>query len=337
MSTKKIEDRQRFARNKLAEMATLDEAGWLTALRQLMDCVLEFTPVNSTTVTVDNPLLPPTATVVAELTNEFGPDYTAVHFDLSDKSEVALRPPHELIDQVQAANSAVQQHAGEERYPLMIFTSPGGIQFITGDPVPGESHRLQDITQAVFYWSNVNSDAAECLSQVGAAIVNGSVPHRIFKVGFNPYFPAQCRHCGNALSYWDDFFNVIKAWSDAGSRAQNTPPAEPPARQRAQVAEPTGAIAKRVIPETKQAMLFREFDKVWNGNSLPTIDDFASAHARVRGRKIYQANTRRQLQMWCATREGIEADNQKELRGTGQKTDRYRRILSNKSDRRLQY
>ena len=76
---------------------------------------------------------------------------------------------------------------------------------------------------------------------------------------------------------------------------------------------------------------------VWNGNSDPTIDDFASAHARVRGRKVYEANTRRQLQMWCATREGIEADDQAELRVAGQKTDRYRRVLSNKSGRRPQY
>ena len=216
--------------------------------------MLEFTPVNSTTVTVDNPLLPTTATVVAELTNEFGLNYTAVHFDLSEQSDTAMRRPDELIDQAQAANSAVQQHAGEERYPLMIFTSPGGIQFITGDPVPGESHRLEHITQAVFYWSNVNSDAAECLSQMGDAIAHGSVPHRIFKVGFNPYFPAQCRHYGNPLSYWNDFFNVMKAWSDAGILAQNTPPAEGPARHRAQVMEPTGAITKRAIPETRQTI-----------------------------------------------------------------------------------
>lgn len=208
MSTGEIRDRRRFAQNKLAEMVTLNEEGRVAVLRQLMHQVLEFTPVSSTTIIVENPLLPATATVVAELADEFGPDYTSMHFDLSEKSGVTLRHPDKLVEQVQAANSVVQQYAGEERYPLLIFTTPRGIQFITGDPVPGNSHRLQDILQAVFYWNNLDGDAPRCLAQVGNATAEGEVPRRAFQASFNVYVPLQCRHCDNAIT-WDDYQNMV--------------------------------------------------------------------------------------------------------------------------------
>ena len=335
MSTTESQARRQFAQNKLAEMATLNEAGRLTVLRHIMASVLEFTPVNSTTFTIDNPLLPKTATVIAELANEFGPDYTAVHFDLSEQSGTDPRHPEELLAQVQAANSMVQQYADDERYPLLIFTRSNSVQFITGDPVPGDGNQLRDILQAVFHWNNHNGDAHDLLSQVGGAIAEGEVPRLAFRAAFDNYIPAQCQHCDTPLTSMGDYLNIWQALV-AVAPTQSKVQTMPTARQKPNTAKSTKANSTRTRNETKQSRLFGEFDKVWNGNSRPTIDDFRVAHARCHDREVYEANTRRQLAIWCATREDIRAADQDALKRAGYETDRYRSILSNKSGRRRQ-
>ena len=159
---------------------------------------------------------------MAILDNEFGPDYTAVHFDLSTQNSTLLRHPDELYEQVQTANSVVQQYIGEEHYPLLIFTLPSGVQFISGNPVPSDHHRLQDAVQAIFYWNNRNGDAPECLEKVGNAIANGEVPQRAFQKGFKRHVPAQCRHC-HAFLTEDDLRQITTAASSGAGEAQQTP------------------------------------------------------------------------------------------------------------------
>ena len=84
--------------------------------------MLGFTSGRDSIIAVDNSQLPNTANIVGTLTNEFGPNYTAVHFDLSTQGGTRSYVPNARI---QAGNRVVQQYGGEERYPLLIFTLPG--------------------------------------------------------------------------------------------------------------------------------------------------------------------------------------------------------------------
>ncbi len=87
---------------------------------------------------------------------------------------------------MQAANAIVQRYAGDLRYPLLVFTLPGGgVQFVTGDPVPGNRYRLQDIIRVTANRNGVNRTALDCLDQAGNAIANGVVPRRAFRDSFN--------------------------------------------------------------------------------------------------------------------------------------------------------
>ena len=92
-------------------------------------------------------LLPPTATVIAELPNKFGPDFIAVHFDLS-AMDGPRRSSYVTKSQIQAANDIVQRYAQEEHYPLLIFTLPGnsGMQFVTGELTPGDHYQTNGHT-----------------------------------------------------------------------------------------------------------------------------------------------------------------------------------------------
>ncbi len=339
MSTTESQARRQFAQNKLAEMATLNEAGRLTVLRHIMASVLEFTPVNSTTFTIDNPLLPKTATVIAELANEFGPDYTAVHFDLSEQSGTDPRHPEELLAQVQAANSMVQQYAGEERYPLLIFTRSRSVQFITGDPVPENHHRIQDVWGSIFYWSDARNDAPGCLSQVGDAIAKGEVPQRAFQNGFKMYVPAQCRHCGTPLTYLDDFWTIASALTITNEKGK--PLTRPYAQQNSlagKVRKSANQSTHRRRPKISSAVLFPKFDRVWNENAQPSIKDFAEAYAELRGAPSDPGNLERRVAEWCGTREEVRKDQTKSgaerIAAPGRKTKRYQQIRHNKSWRR---
>ena len=186
MTTGPLQDRRRFAQSQLEAMANQPSAEHPDALRQIAASVLGFTPVSDAIIAVDHAQLPPTATVVGSLANEFGPDYLAVHFDLSALTN-ASRREYVTLAQVQAANDVVQRYAGEERYPLLIFTLPdnSGVQFVTGDPAPGNRYRLQDVIRVAAYWGSANRTALDCLERVGNDIAAAGVPRRAFRNGFN--------------------------------------------------------------------------------------------------------------------------------------------------------
>ena len=205
MSTGSTQDRRKFAQDKIAEMANLPGSKQVTALRQIAAGVLGFTSGRDSIIAVDNPQLPSTANVVGTLTNEFGPDYTAVHFDLSTQGGTRSYVPNARI---QAANRVVQQYAGEERYPLLIFTLPGnsGVQFVTGNPSPNNRDRLLDVIRVTAYWDSLNRTTLDCLERVGNAIVNGEPPQRAFRTGFN------------VQPITDEFF---KAYKEAYDKAVN--------------------------------------------------------------------------------------------------------------------
>ena len=192
MTTGNLQDRRQFAQVRLEALANQQPQEGLVSLRQIAAGVLSFTAVNDTVIDLGNsPLpnaaidqLPDAATVIGRLANEFGPDYTAVHFDLSDTDTTRAHVTNACI---QAANRVVQQYAGEERYPLLIFTLPdnGGVQFVTGSPAPENNHRLNDVVRVTAYWNSRNRTALDCLERVGNAIVNGTPPQQAFQAGFN--------------------------------------------------------------------------------------------------------------------------------------------------------
>ena len=91
------------------------------------------------------------------------------------------------LPQIQAANDAAQRYAGEERYPLLVFSLPdgNGVQFVTGNALPGNRYRLQDIVRVTAYWNSANRTALDCLEQAGNAIASGNIPQRAFRDSFN--------------------------------------------------------------------------------------------------------------------------------------------------------
>ena len=186
MTTGTLHDRRQFAQQQLEAMASQPSAEHPSALRQIAASVLGFTPVNDVIIAVDHAQLPTTATVIGTLTNEFGPDYLAVHLDPSTRQDTDQHD-YVTLAQVQAANDAAQRYAGEERYPLLVFTLPNGsgVQFVTGNPTPGNRYRLQDIIRVTAYWKSANRTALDCLDQVGNAIASGGIPQRAFHDVFN--------------------------------------------------------------------------------------------------------------------------------------------------------
>ena len=321
MGNGNIQSKQQFAKRKLAEMARLDEKKRLAALRQIMDRVLGFTLVNGIRFPTDIPLLPAVADVVGTLSNEFGPDYTAAHFNLRDHANAKPHSPQEIYEQVQAANEAVQLYAGEEIYPLLIFTVHSGVQFLTGNPAPGENRKLLNVAQTVFYWNNRNDDATANLAQVGDQIAKGEVPQRAFKTGFSEFLPWHCQHCDSPNDFQSsDFREAIKIVEKSQKGA---------------------AAAQQVVPQEaniqsrgyQRDRLYPEFDKVWREQETPTMADFAEAHAILLGRKPHRHNTDKQVSAWCAVRAGNAHDayaNEKQ----GRKTERFRLIQKNGKPKR---
>ena len=186
MTTGSLQDRRQFAQDRLAAMAEQSGSERDEGLRQISASMLGFNTVNNAIIALEHPQLPPAATVVATLPNIYGPDYIAVHFDLSALDGSRPRPSVTNA-QVQAANSVAQRYAGEERYPLLIFTLPdnSGVQFVTGNPEPGNPHRLRDVARVTAYWNGNNRTALDCLERVGNSIVNGDAPQRAFRAGFD--------------------------------------------------------------------------------------------------------------------------------------------------------
>ena len=166
-------------------MAGQDPQERLDGLRDIIAGVLGFTR-ETASVAPDNPRLPAAATVIGSLSNRYGPDYLALHFDMSAGDAAGRRGSYVTNAQVQAANAVVQRYAGDERYPLLVFTLPGGgVQFVTGNPEPGNPYRLRDVARVSAYWRGDNRTALDCLERVGRAIVAGDAPQRAFRAGFD--------------------------------------------------------------------------------------------------------------------------------------------------------
>ena len=186
MATGTISACRQFAQELLASMAEQAGVERDEGLRRIAASVLGFTPVKGVIVAPEHPLLPPTATVVAALRNMYGPDYIALHLDLSTR--YGARPRSYVTNaQVQAANGVAQRYAGKERYPLLVFTLPdgSGIQFVTCNTGPGNAYRLRDVARATVYWTGNNRTALECLQRVGDTIANNAVPQRAFMDAFD--------------------------------------------------------------------------------------------------------------------------------------------------------
>ena len=144
MTTGSINDRRRFTQEQLEAMASRPGAEHPAALRQIAASMLGFNTVNDAVIALEHPQLPTTATVIATLSNSYGPDYIGVHFDMTTLARDRPRSGVTNV-QVQAANDLAQRYTGEESYPLLIFTLPdnSGVQFVTGNPEPGNHHRLR--------------------------------------------------------------------------------------------------------------------------------------------------------------------------------------------------
>ena len=187
MTIGSTQDRRQFIQDKLAAMAEQTGSDRLVTLREIAANVLSFSPVNDAPVKTDRNHLPDTGTVIGKLANDYGPDYTAMHFDLSTGTKSGRVNPRVTLPQIQEANSVVQQYALEETNPLLIFTLPhdSGFQFVTGNLSPSNPNRLDDILRVSTYWDNQNRTALDCLDRIGDAIARGEWPEQAFKLGLS--------------------------------------------------------------------------------------------------------------------------------------------------------
>ena len=187
MTIGSTQDRRQFIQDKLAAMEEQNSSERLIALREIIANGLSFSPVNEASVKADRNHLPDTGTVIGKLNNDYGPDYTAMHFDLSTGIKTGRVNPRVTLPQIQEANSVVQQYTQEETNPLLIFTLPddSGLQFATGNLSPGNPNRLDDILRVSTYWDNLNRTALDCLDRIGGAIAQGEWPEQAFKLGLS--------------------------------------------------------------------------------------------------------------------------------------------------------
>ena len=187
MTIGSTQDRRQLIQDKLADMAEQTGSDRLVALREIAVNVLSFSPVNDAPVKTDRNHLPDTGTVIGKLNDDYGPGYTAMHFDLSTGTKTGRVNPRVTLPQIQEANSVVQQYAQEETNPLLIFTLPddSGLQFVTGNLSPGNPNRLNDILRVSTYWDNLNRTALDCLDRIGGAIARGEWSEQAFKLGLS--------------------------------------------------------------------------------------------------------------------------------------------------------
>ena len=187
MTIGSTQDRRQFIHDKLADMAEQTGSDRLATLREIAANVLSFSPVNDAPVKTGTNHLPDTGTVIGKLTNDYGPDYTAMHFDLSTGTKSGRVNSRVTLPQVQEANGVVQRYAQEETNPLLIFTLPddSGFQFVTGNLSQSNTGRLDDILRVSTYWDNQNRTALDCLDRIGGAIARGEWPEQAFKLGLS--------------------------------------------------------------------------------------------------------------------------------------------------------
>ena len=187
MTIGSTQDRRQFIQDKLTAMAEQDGSDRLASLREIIANGLSFSPVNEASVKADRNHLPDTGTVIGKLNNDYGPDYTAIHFDLSTGIKTGRVNPRVTLPQIQEANSIVQQYTQEETNPLLIFTLPddSGLQFATGNLSSGNPNRLDDILRVSTYWGNQNRTALDCLELIGDAIARSEVPEDAFRRGLS--------------------------------------------------------------------------------------------------------------------------------------------------------
>ena len=186
MITSSLSDRRQLAQSLLVRIASSDRHNRIGVLQRLTAEVLAFNQVTQI-FTVDRPDFPPTATIIGRLSNDFGPDYVAVYFELTSRPGGVPSSSRITNAQVQAANRFAQQFEGQERYPLLIFTLPdeSGIQFVTGDPSPQDPNHLVNVVRVTAYWHGTSRTALDCLNQAGHAIASGRVPQAAFRDAFN--------------------------------------------------------------------------------------------------------------------------------------------------------
>ena len=186
MTIGNTQDRRQFIQDKLALMTEQASSDRITTLKEIAATLLSFSTDNEAPVKTDQPQLPETGTVIGRLTNVYGPDYTAIHFDLSEGQTGRINP-RVTSPQIQEANRVVQRYAREEQNPLLMFTLPddSGIQFVTGNPSPSNPDRLDDVLRVTTYWNNQNRTAIDCLDRIGAAISKEEPPEHAFRNGLS--------------------------------------------------------------------------------------------------------------------------------------------------------
>ena len=182
-----VEDRRELIRAKLEAMADQSKPERTVSLREITTSVLSFSPSNDAPIAVESNVLPSSGTIIGKLENIFGPDFTAIHFDLSAESKTTRPTPRITNPQIQAANAVVQQYAQEEQNPLLIFTLPddSGLQLVTGNLSPGNANRLDDVLRLSIYWRNLNRTAIDCLDRIGLEVAGDEVPERAFRTSLS--------------------------------------------------------------------------------------------------------------------------------------------------------
>ena len=172
-----MQDRRQRAADLLDSMASADRAGRAAALRDLATQCLGLSAVNRPPIAVNGEArdLPDTASVIAEMPNPYGNDIIAAHFDLSAVASTMAAAGRVNNAQAQAANAVIYRHAGEARAPLLIFTLPdrGGVQFIYGEPEPGNPRRLRSIHRLTYRWGEYNRTTLDALERIGQEIASG--------------------------------------------------------------------------------------------------------------------------------------------------------------------
>ena len=206
-----LSDRRQRASDLLGSIGHTDTAA-CDVLRALAAQCLGLTASNRPDIAVNSDQLPPTAAIIGEMTTELGDDVIAVHFDLTAAPDG--KPVSRVSNtQAQDANAVVQQHAGEPRTPLLIFTLPddSGIQFIYGDPTPGRPNRLLSVSRLTWRRGELNRTTLDALEQIGQRIATGrDAAQNILRDGFNvqPVTDAFFRHYKAA---YDAATNELKA------------------------------------------------------------------------------------------------------------------------------
>ena len=186
MTIGNTQDRRQFIQDKLALMAEQAGSDRIATMREIAATLLSFSPANDAPVKTEHSHLPDTGTVIGRLTNDYGPDYMAMHFDLSE-GQTGRVNPRVTNPQIQEANGAIQRYAGEEQNPLLIFTLPddSGIQFVTGNLSASNPNRLDDVLRVSTYWDTQNRTALDCLDRIGGAIARGEWPEQAFRSGLS--------------------------------------------------------------------------------------------------------------------------------------------------------